>query len=218
MSFGTWRFKSSHPHSDAEQPGEAPLPQRGGSVAVLLFGGSGLAARPVPTTEVIVTLDAPSLLGGGAIARPRHAPAPRPANIAAAQAKAKAELLAAIPSAQIVERYRIVADGFALSFRPATSPALPRSQGSRRSGRTSSTTRSRRREPPSRGRRRSARGPQVIGADKLWGADLETAGQGIKIGVIDDGIDAKHSVLRPGLASPIRPGSPRESRPTRRRR
>ena len=40
-------------------------------------------------------------------------------------------------------------------------------------------------------------GPQVIGADKLWGANLATAGQGIKIGIIDDGIDTQHVYFDP---------------------
>src|SRR5262245_64091648 len=35
-------------------------------------------------------------------------------------------------------------------------------------------------------------GPEVIGANKLWGAGLETAGNGMKIGIIDDGLDASH--------------------------
>src|SRR5207253_2031066 len=35
-------------------------------------------------------------------------------------------------------------------------------------------------------------GPQQIGADKVWGPGLETAGAGMKIGIIDDGVDAAH--------------------------
>ena len=37
----------------------------------------------------------------------------------------------------------------------------------------------------------------MIGADKLWGTSLATAGEGMKIGVIDDGIDAKHEFFDP---------------------
>jgi subtilisin family serine protease len=40
-------------------------------------------------------------------------------------------------------------------------------------------------------------GPGVIGADKLWGANLETAGNGIKIGIIDEGVDQTHPFLSP---------------------
>ncbi len=35
-------------------------------------------------------------------------------------------------------------------------------------------------------------GPQQIGADKLWGANFDTAGNGMRIGIIDDGVDAAH--------------------------
>jgi subtilisin family serine protease len=51
-------------------------------------------------------------------------------------------------------------------------------------------------------------GVQQIGADKLWGADLSTAGEGIKIGIIDDGLDAAHPYFNPtGFQYP--PGFPK---------
>ena len=170
--------------------------------AVLSFGGSGLAARPVPTTEVIVTLDAPSLLGAE---RSLTSAGTRAASreIAVAQARAKARLLTAIPSAHIVERYRIVADGFALvvptrdvarlTSIPGVAKVWPNLVYHSLSTTRTTVTRA----------QALAQGPQVIGADKLWGDNLETAGQGIKIGVIDDGIDAKHQYFEPdSLAYP----------------
>ncbi|HZS30591.1 MAG TPA: S8 family serine peptidase [Gaiellaceae bacterium] len=39
------------------------------------------------------------------------------------------------------------------------------------------------------------RPPQLIGATDLWGPDLATAGQGMKIGIIDDGVDQAHPYL-----------------------
>ena len=39
--------------------------------------------------------------------------------------------------------------------------------------------------------------PSAIGAEKLWGTALATAGNGIKIGIIDDGVDAAHPFLSP---------------------
>ncbi len=36
------------------------------------------------------------------------------------------------------------------------------------------------------------RGPTLVGATSLWGPNLETAGQGMKIGLVDDGIDQAH--------------------------
>ena len=32
--------------------------------------------------------------------------------------------------------------------------------------------------------------PALVGAIPLWGAERSTAGQGVKVGIIDDGIDA----------------------------
>jgi minor extracellular serine protease Vpr len=49
--------------------------------------------------------------------------------------------------------------------------------------------------------------PGLVGAVPLWGVDRSAAGQGIKIGVIDDGIDQTAPFLRPaGLHAP--PGFP----------
>ncbi len=51
-------------------------------------------------------------------------------------------------------------------------------------------------------------GPQQIGADQLWGPNLETAGNGIKIGIIDDGLQATHRYFNPtGYTYP--PGFPK---------
>jgi subtilisin family serine protease len=52
------------------------------------------------------------------------------------------------------------------------------------------------------------RTPQLIGAPTLWGPTLATAGQGMKIGIIDDGIDQTHPFFSPtGFAYP--PGFPK---------
>ena len=53
--------------------------------------------------------------------------------------------------------------------------------------------------------------PALVGAVPLWGAERSTAGQGIKIGIIDDGIDASAPFLAPaGLRAPA--GFPRGQR------
>ena len=55
---------------------------------------------------------------------------------------------------------------------------------------------------------RDAGGPEQIGADKLWGQNFETAGNGMKIGIIDDGLDATHTYFDPnGFQYP--PGFPK---------
>ena len=45
-------------------------------------------------------------------------------------------------------------------------------------------------------------GPALIGATALWGQSLATAGQGLKIGLVDDGIDQAHPYFDPsGLST-----------------
>jgi subtilisin family serine protease len=41
------------------------------------------------------------------------------------------------------------------------------------------------------------RTPQLIGAPSLWGPTFATAGQGLKIGIIDEGVDQTHPFLSP---------------------
>jgi subtilisin family serine protease len=52
------------------------------------------------------------------------------------------------------------------------------------------------------------RTPQLIGAPALWGPTLATDGQGMKIGIIDEGVDQTHPFLSPaGFTMP--PGYPK---------
>src|SRR5207302_3389447 len=41
------------------------------------------------------------------------------------------------------------------------------------------------------------RSPPQIGAPALWGPDLSTAGNGMKIGIVDDGVDQAHPFFNP---------------------
>jgi subtilisin family serine protease len=52
------------------------------------------------------------------------------------------------------------------------------------------------------------RTPQLIGAPSLWGPALATAGEGMKIGIIDDGIDQTHPFFAPRALS-YPPGFPK---------
>ena len=166
------------------------------TAAVAFLAGSGGAARPQPTTEVIVTLDAPSLIAQGrSLTSARSIVYGRA--LAVAQARAQKNLLAAIPSAQIVYRYRIVADGFAIVVPTRDVPRLTKIPGIVKvwpnlTYHDLSVTRT----TVTRGQALT-QGPHVIGADKLWGNGLTTAGEGMKIGVIDDGVDAKHAYFDP---------------------
>ena len=102
---------------------------------------------------------------------------------------------------RIVYRYRLVADGFALVVPTRDVGSLTSIPGIAKVWpnvlyhdlAVTRTTVSRANELNS--------GPQVIGADRLWGTHLTTAGEGMKIGVIDDGIDARHAFFDPSSFS-----------------
>ena len=85
-----------------------------------------------------------------------------------------------IPDAEIRWRYRLVANGMAI--------VVPRAQ----LGRLTSLPGVDRVYPSVRYRTQLDRSPQQIGATGLWGDGLETAGQGVKIAVIDTGVDHGH--------------------------
>ena len=74
-----------------------------------------------------------------------------------------------------------------------------------RSCRRSSSCRSRRASTrASRYTLDTNRSPGVIAADQIW-ADTGATGQGMKIGVVDDGIDPTNPFLSPGrLLVPVR--------------
>jgi minor extracellular serine protease Vpr len=94
----------------------------------------------------------------------------------AAQRAAIAALRRAIPEARVTWRYRIVLDGFAVNLPYRRLPALLR-QGFVRAV-----------YPSGRYRLELNRSPSLIGAPQLSAA-TGARGEGVKIGVIDDGID-----------------------------
>ena len=151
---------------------------------VVLPALAGAAPRATAPTgglvEVVVTFDAPPLAramrtadlrGAGASAYLR--------NLSSTQRVLAARLRDQIPGMEIQRRYSIVVDGFAVT--------LPRSELARLEG-TDGVAR----VYPSvsySGQRAST--PGFIGAPALWGPTLATAGNGMKIGIIDDGIDRR---------------------------
>ncbi|MCS7006605.1 MAG: S8 family serine peptidase, partial [Gaiellaceae bacterium] len=145
---------------------------------------------PGPTQEgrvhVVVTLEAPPLA---------LAPSAR-AELRREQRRFRAALAARIPEATVRWRYRLVANGFAVSLpseRVADLRGLPEVDRIYRSATYTPALD----DVPAR-----------IGAAALWGPTLETAGQGVKIGIIDTGIDPHHPFFDPvGYAMP--PGFPK---------
>ena len=95
------------------------------------------------------------------------------------------------PQAEIGWRYRLVANGFSLSLPSSELPRLRALPGVREV------------LPAGSYAPQLSATPQQIGAPALWGQGLDTAGQGVKIGIIDSGIDAGHPFFDPaGYAMP----------------
>ena len=101
------------------------------------------------------------------------------------QAALARRIESSIPAAQIRWRYRLVANGMAV--------VVPRSQ----LGRLTSLPGVERVYPSVRYRTQLDRSPQQIGAPALWGTGLTNAGQGMKIAIIDEGIDQTHPLFSP---------------------
>ena len=118
------------------------------------------------------------------------------ARIASEQRAFRRELAADVPGARIGWRYRLVANGYSLSLPSSDLTVSVRCPACVTSS------------PPEATGRSSASSPQQIGAPALWGSTLDTAGQGVKIGIIDSGIDPDHPYFDPtGYTMP--PGFPK---------
>jgi subtilisin family serine protease len=110
-----------------------------------------------------------------------------------------ARLRAAVPAAAVERRYGVVLDALALRL-PVQALALVQSLPGVADV-----------YPVATYHADTNTVPEIVGAIPLWGADRSTAGQGVKIGVIDDGIDAGAPFLRAGGMRPP-PGFPRGQR------
>jgi subtilisin family serine protease len=188
-----------------------PLALALAAVLALLAGGSS-AASPSPSgrlVEVVVTLPRPSLAVevahnrtlAATVARPRALAVRAPAavsylrTLAAAQRTLTARLAVTIPSARVNWHYGVALDGVSVVL-----PASDLSRLRELPGATVWPTVTYH-DLPDVPRSPSAAsvdpGPSLIGATALWGQSLVTAGQGIKIGIIDDGIDQAHRYFNP---------------------
>ncbi len=171
------------------------------------------AARAA-SVEVVVTLKQPPLaaefarsrsLAFSSFARPRHLVASTPssrrylAHLAAEQHVVQRRIAGAIPGTAIRRRYSVALNGMSVVVpardvrRLASIPGVAEVW------------------PNLRYHVLLDRTPQLIHAPELWGADLSTAGNGMKIGILDQGIDQTHPFFSPsGLSYP--PGFPKGQR------
>ena len=166
-----------------------------GAIVALACSGAGLSSSAPALTEVVVTLKAPPLSSfGRSLTSARHDPYMRA--LAAAQNRAARNVVHAIHGARIGWRYHLVADGFSVVLPKEEVPQLTRVAGVAQVW------------PNLAYHALDEQGPATIGANELWGPSLATAGQGMKIGIIDDGIDQAHKYFDPtGLSYP--PGFPK---------
>ncbi|HEY3549669.1 MAG TPA: S8 family serine peptidase [Gaiellaceae bacterium] len=200
-----------------------PLALALGAVLALVAGG-GAAALPRPSeslVEVVVTLPRPSLAVEvasnrmlAAAARRRHSVAVRaPAavsylrTLAAAQRTLSARLAVAVPAARVRWHYGVALDGVSVVL-PASDLARLRAIPGATVWPTVTYHALRDTTATAAVAPLLNRGPTLIGAPSLWGPSLATAGQGIKIGLVDDGIDQAHPYFSPrGFTYP--PGFPK---------
>src|SRR6187397_2195454 len=144
---------------------------------------------PAPTgglVEVIVTFDQPSVARATRNADLRSLAAVSYARrLSSTQRVLASRLTNEVPGMQIQRRYSVVVDGFAVT--------LPRSE----LGRLQETEGVAHVYPSVSYRAQRSSSPGFIGATALWGPKLATAGGGMKIGIIDDGIDSTHPYFKP---------------------
>ena len=105
--------------------------------------------------------------------------------LVSAQNRVADTIAAQLPDAQIRWHYKLVANGMAV--------VVPRSQ----LGRLIALPGVAKVYPSVRYRPQLDRSVPQIGAPTLWGPGLENAGQGMKIAIIDEGIDQRHPFFSP---------------------
>ena len=172
-------------------------------LALSAAGGAATTRASSPLTEVIVTLSSPPLAGAHAIERSSASASVTRAlpldlhslsssryleRLGAAQDALARRIEASVPQADVRWRYRIVADGLAVALPKSEVPLLARVPGVAHVYSSYRYTRLDDTVPAN---------ISLIGAPDLWGPTLDNAGQGIKIGIIDDGIDQMHPFFDP---------------------
>ena len=144
----------------------------GAGLALLVTTG-GAPSRASAATQVVVELTAPPLARADGPAAVRRVETQQRGFVAA--------LRRSVPGASVHWRYRLVANGLAVVLPAADVPRLGRLPGVRQVfGNTTYHV---------------LAGPDAatIRARELTGSQLPNAGAGIKIGIIDDGVDQRHA-------------------------
>jgi subtilisin family serine protease len=142
-------------------------------LALLLLPAAG-AGTSAPArggmVEVIVTLDSPPVARGGHLR-----------TLSAVQGSVESQLGATVPEATVQRRYSYVLDGLAVKV-PASELGRLHDVPGVVAVYPSVTYHSLR-----------SRSPGFIGAPAVWGPTLKTAGQGVKIAIVDDGVNQTHT-------------------------
>jgi minor extracellular serine protease Vpr len=164
-----------------------------------LVAAAPAAARGRGSVELVVTLRAPALADAATHDRALAAVTMRrsrllldsPSSISYLQLLDRrqdavvARIRRAIPGAYVHWRYGITIDGLAVVVPRNSVGTLEHLAGISKVW------------PSATYRASLDRTPQLIGAPVLWGPTRATAGQGVKIGIIDEGVDQTHPFLSP---------------------
>ncbi len=168
----------------------------GGTILLLVLAVGAAAGRPEELpglrsarTEVVVRLDALPL------AQAAGARSGAAARIAGEQARFVRALHTAVPSARVRWRYRLVLNGLAVVLAPSDVAHLRRLPGVRDVSAGALYTVA---------RNMSAPAPRAAG----WLPGLPNQGAGVKIAIIDDGVDQAHAYFNPASYA-MPPGFPK---------
>ena len=167
------------------------------ALAAVVLSGDGLGGGSrVPMTEVVVTLKSPPLARfGRALFSAEHASYLK--EIEAQQAVVTSRIETALPDSSIRWHYELVANGLAVVLPKSEAAGLSSIPGVAEVWPTVTYH-----------ELVDSTNVDEIGAEQLWGSGLATAGTGMKIGIIDDGLDAAHPYFSPsGFSYP--PGFPK---------
>ncbi len=169
----------------------------------LVLGTTAAARTPAParsgTVELVVRLAPPSLVRATQASRSlaaatmhrHHLDVRAPASVsylrtlATAQRSLQSRIVRTIPDASVRWHYSVLIDGMAV--------VVPRAEA----GLLASIPGVAEVYPSVTYHSLLDRSPELIGAPAMWGPDLATAGQGLKIGIIDEGVDQTHPFFNP---------------------